>query len=198
MACNRCGHTKSSPCACQDHGLTTPCSYTNCETPACEELYCVECIVECTPPDREKGEIVWDAEQSAGTTSTRGIQARANDSSQEIMQRIALFAADPAGGAKTASLAIAPFYTANTTATTLDLLWKNVPSTATSISIYQAPEASTTWTLVTALTSKLATSTKYTISGLLPATGYKFKMICTDGTNSANTVAVYSTTKTVR
>ena len=30
MACNKCGHTKSSPCACKDHGLTTPCSYTDC------------------------------------------------------------------------------------------------------------------------------------------------------------------------
>ena len=88
MACKRCGHTKSSPCACQDHGLTTPCSYTNCETPACEQVYCIECVIECTPPSREPGEIVWDAEVSAGTTSTRGIQARANDSAQEILQEL--------------------------------------------------------------------------------------------------------------
>ena len=48
MACNRCGHTKSSPCACQDHGLTTPCSYTNCNsgTP-CEEVICSECVIDC-------------------------------------------------------------------------------------------------------------------------------------------------------
>ena len=195
MACKRCGHTKSSPCACQDHGLTTPCSYTNCETPACEQVYCIECVIECTPPSREPGEIVWDAEVSSGTTSTRGIQARANDSAQEILQRVALFAADPTGGIKTAKLAIAPFYVSNVSSTSLDLLWDNVPSIATSISIYQAPESSATWTLVTSLTSQLATTKKYTVSGLLPRTSYKFKMICTDGTDSANTVAVYATTK---
>ena len=49
MACNKCGHTKSSPCACQDHGLITPCSYSDCtrkaETETCEDIQCAECVL---------------------------------------------------------------------------------------------------------------------------------------------------------
>ena len=51
MACNKCGHTKSSPCACQDHGLTTPCSYSDCtreaSTETCEDIQCAECVSYC-------------------------------------------------------------------------------------------------------------------------------------------------------
>ena len=44
MSCNKC---KSSPCACSDHGLTTPCSYTDCTDPTaetCEELHYMKCV----------------------------------------------------------------------------------------------------------------------------------------------------------
>jgi len=44
MSCNKC---KSSPCACSDHGLTIPCSYTDCTDPTvetCEELHYMKCV----------------------------------------------------------------------------------------------------------------------------------------------------------
>lgn len=48
MACIKC---KSSPCACNDHGLETPCVYTECTEPSepCEEIICDECIKYCGP-----------------------------------------------------------------------------------------------------------------------------------------------------
>ncbi len=47
MSCHKC---KSDPCGCADHGLTTPCSYTDCTEPTaetCEELHCMECVTYC-------------------------------------------------------------------------------------------------------------------------------------------------------
>ena len=53
MACGNCNTCNSSdPCGCQDHGLTTPCSYTDCIDPTterCDEVTCAECVSWCGP-----------------------------------------------------------------------------------------------------------------------------------------------------
>ena len=197
MSCNNCGHTKSSPCACQDHGLTTPCSYTNCNsgTP-CEEVICSECVIDCggEHSGRAKGAVSWDAETSSSATSTEGLQMRVGDSVQEMMQRTALFVADPAGGAKTASLAIAPLSIGTRTNNSIELNWSNVPTAITSVSIYQSTENSRSWTLNSTINSKTTTSLTKTITGLSANTAYKFKLVSTDGSESANSVAIYANT----
>lgn len=201
MACNRCGHTKSSPCACQDHGLTTPCSYTNCETPACEEVICSECVVECnSKQNRSTGSVTWEAERSAGMTSTPGIAVRQAASSVELLQRLALATTDPAGGDAMA-VAIAPFSVSSVSATSVDIAWSNVPTAVTSVSIYKAPAASSTWSLVKTINTNVKTTLKDTITGLTTRTAYKFKLVSTapggEGRANidANSVALYVTTK---
>ena len=194
MACNRCGHTKSSPCARQDHGLTTPCSYTNCKTSECEEVYCVDCVIDCSGTTVKSLATVWDAEVSTGATSTAGIRMKNGDSVTEMLQRIALFSADPVGGAKSASIAIAPISVGTRTSTSVQLNWANVSATVLTVSIYQALAGSLTWTLNSTVSSKVTTTLTKTITGLAANTAYKFKLVSNDGTNSANTVAVYADT----
>lgn len=201
MACNRCGHTKSSPCACQDHGLTTPCSYTNCETPACEEVICSECVVECNSKhNRSTGSVTWEAEKSSGMTSTPGIAVRQAASNTELLQRLALATTDPGGG-DTIGVAIAPFSVSSLSATSVVLSWSNVPTVVTSVSIYRAPASSSTWTLHKTINSKVATTLTETISDLTTRTAYKFKLVSSApggegrANINANSVALYVTTK---
>ena len=59
MACKKCGHSKSSPCACRDTALTTPClDYSTVTDPAgrycesthgekCYDVQCQECVSYC-------------------------------------------------------------------------------------------------------------------------------------------------------
>ena len=195
MSCNRCGHTKSSPCACQDHGLTTPCSYTNCKDgTACEEVICAECIIDCSTGGRATGRVSWDAETSTGLTSTEGLQMRSGDSVTEMLQRTALFVADPVGGAKSAPLAIAPFTAGTRTNNSIELNWTNVPTTITSVTIYQAVANSRAWTLHSTINTKVATTLTKTITGLNANTAYKFKLVSSNGSTSANSVALYADT----
>tara|TARA_B100000085_G_scaffold250342_1_gene246604 strand:+ start:90 stop:695 length:606 start_codon:yes stop_codon:yes gene_type:complete len=201
MACNRCGHTKSSPCACQDHGLTTPCSYTNCDTSACEEIICSECVVDCnTSQNRPAGAVTWNAERSAGATSTSGIAVKQGASNIELLQRLSLAATDP-GGADAMSIAIAPFTASNVTSSSVQLNWANVPTNVSSVSIYRAPAASSTWTLDNTINSKVSSTLTQTITGLTSKTEYKFKLISTAPGGegrldiTANSVALYITTK---
>ena len=155
MSCNTCGNKTSSPCACQDHGLTTPCSYSECTTTICEEVYCAECVINCSDSaGRSTGSISWDAEVSAGLTSTAGLQMRSGDSVEEMLQRISLFIADPVGGVNSVPLAIAPLTVGASIQTTL----------------------------------------QQNITGLIANTAYKFKLVSSDGTTSANSVAIYVNT----
>ena len=80
--------------------------------------------------------------------------------------------------------------------TSLKLNWNNMPIAVTAINIYQAPEASVAWTLVTSLTTNLANTTAYSVTNLTPSTNYKYKIITqgllTDGTEGfANSAVVY-------
>lgn len=205
MACNKCGHQKSSPCACHDHGLTTPCSYTNCNdgTP-CEEVICSECIVDCTEIAHELKAVVWDAETSTGSTSTPGLRMRNGDSVAEMLQRTALFAADP-GGSGAATIAIAPLKVKSVGKNQVELKWSGVDPTVTSIELYKANANSNTWTFVETMvnaTNSRNTVTTKTILGLISNTSYKFKLISKNsrevGSKStileANSVAVYAKT----
>jgi hypothetical protein len=204
MACNKCGHTKSSPCSCQDHGLTTPCSFTNCTTNSCEEVYCYECVVDCFKWPNRKNKKVWTAESATGTTSdiTNELVVKNGDSVKEILQRIALYVSDPGGYVNSTELAVAPVFIDNLASTSLRVNWNNIPSAVLQVAIYQANAASTTWTLLTQIVTNVQTTFSYDIINLNVDTSYKFKIITTgtlsDGTlnANANSVVVYATTLT--
>ena len=204
MACNRCGHTKSSPCACKDHGLTTPCSFTNCTTTTCAEVFCYECVKDCfDAPATNRWNKVWSAEPSTGTTADPDNEYRVirADDVRTMIQRLSLRVTDPAGPNVSAQLAIAPTWIDTVTSTSLKINWYNMPQGVTAINIYQAPESSTTWTLVTTLTANLAGTTAYSVTNLSPSTNYKYKIITSgllaDGTSAeANSVVMYVRTLT--
>ena len=195
MSCNTCGNKTSSPCACQDHGLTTPCSYSECTTTICEEVYCAECVINCSDSaGRSTGSISWDAEVSAGLTSAAGLQMRSGDSVEEMLQRISLFIADPVGGVNSVPLAIAPLTVGARTSSSIQIKWSDVPLAVTSVLVYQAAAASTTWTLNSTINTSIQTTLQQNITGLIANTAYKFKLVSSDGTTSANSVAIYVNT----
>jgi len=111
-----------------------------------------------------------------------------------MMQRIALFVTDPEGGAKTAPLTIAPLSIGTRTNNSIELNWSNVPATITSVTVYQAAANSRTWTVNSTINSKTTTSLTKTITGLSANTEYKFKLVSSDGSDSANSVAIYANT----
>ena len=202
MACNKCGHTKSSPCACNDHGLTTPCSFTNCTTSTCEEVYCYECVVDCFKNSGRQTN-VWGAEivDSTNSDPANEFSVHQGDSVLKILQKLALRVTDPAGPIVSAQLAITPVTIDNVTSTSLKLNWGAPPSTVTSISIYQAAFGSTSYSLVTTLTTNLASTLSYDVTNLTPNTNYKYKLISTGlytpsvgaapQSGSANSATVY-------
>tara|TARA_R110000765_G_scaffold193900_3_gene299551 strand:+ start:38 stop:664 length:627 start_codon:yes stop_codon:yes gene_type:complete len=208
MACNTCGNTTSSPCACQDHGLTTPCSYTNCTKASCEEIYCYDCVVDCTKNINRKSTLVWDAENndfgpSAIATSRPGLQVEQNDSVKEILQRVALMAmeASQMNQVWITKYAIAPLSIENVGTTTLDLVWDKVPIAATQIQIYQADEATVgggAFTLINTITTNVSNTFQYSISGLVSGQAYKFKLVTSGGDAgvAVSSVVVYSRTLT--
>ena len=161
MACNRCGHTKSSPCACKDHGLTTPCSFTNCTTTTCDEVFCYECVIDCYKFPELRLNKTWAAEDTTGTISNPDDEFYVSkaDNMLTMLQRLAL--------------------RVTVLSTGLKINWSNTPSAVTSISIYQAPAQGTTYTLVTTLSTNLAITTSYAVTNLTPNTGYKYKLIST-------------------
>ena len=205
MACNKCGHTKSSPCSCQDHGLTTPCSFTNCTTDPCAEVFCMECVVDCFKWTGERdNEKIWTAENATGLNSdiTNEIIVRENSSVREILQRIALYVSDPGGPIASTELAVAPIYIDNVTSTGVRVNWNNTPSAVQQISIYYAPANQTQWILLTQILANVQTTFSYDVTNLLQNTQYKFKIITTgdlaDGTlaANANSAVAYVTTLT--
>ena len=72
MACKKCGNTKSSPCACKDTALTTPClSYSQHTDPTgryceaaenCYDVQCQECVSYCHGDSNH----FWGLERYAG------------------------------------------------------------------------------------------------------------------------------------
>ena len=204
MACNKCGHTKSSPCACQDHGLTTPCSYTDCvrNSVICEEVTCIECVVDCNEIKDVTSPVVWDAENINAPflqNSAPGIQVHVGDNLLKTLQLMSMMIMDPDNKTAITNLGVAPVtltITSNTTAT-IGWAYQNVNgvNNITSIQVYMAGEASNAYTLLTTINSSIDTTTSYNITGLNPNVAYKFKLVTSDGTNSAQSVAVYGYTE---
>jgi len=85
MSCTKC---KSSPCACADHGLTTPCTYNDCDPTAepCEDITCVECVSYCGPTFRGV---------KAGGTNVL-FEVESGDRLSKILQKMVLYITDEA------------------------------------------------------------------------------------------------------
>jgi len=179
MACNKCGYTKSSPCACEDHGLTTPCSYTDCKrdasTEVCEDIQCAECVQWCQD--------TFCISNGSGNTFC----VNKGDRLDLILQRMALFIATPA----CVEGAISHLFSGTVTSTSVELFWTGIPTGTSGIKVYKA-EAAGAYSLVEAVTPF---TTTYTVGSLTPNTAYKFKVQAAVSGVDCDSVEVYITTK---
>ena len=177
MACNKCGHTKSSPCACQDHGLTTPCSYSDCtrgaSTETCEDIQCAECVSYC-----QETFSVTQGGNTLGVTEGERLDF--------ILQRFALFIQYQANWDKS----ILHLFRDTLTNSTVKLMWQGVPNGVTAIKVHQA-NAGGAYSLIATLG---AGATEYQVTGLTPATNYQFKVAATVGGTDYDSVDLFITT----
>ena len=180
MACNICGNTKSSPCACRDHAMTTPCAYNNCDTNSttelCEDLQCAECVSYC-----QDNFCVTNA-------ACNTLCVNKGDRLDLILQKMALFVKDPTCWQSN----IAHLWADTVTNSTVKLMWTGVPTAVTAINVYYATAAGT---YILATTTPLGASiTEYELTGLNPNTAYKFKVAATTSTATCDSVELFLTT----
>ena len=180
MACNKCGHTKSSPCACKDHGLTTPCSYTDCTrkatTETCEDIQCVECVSYC----EDSFCVTNSAQQTFCINSGEKLGL--------ILQKLAMFVATPACYDSN----IAYLFKNTVTNNSVELMWQGIPVGTTAINVYYAFTAGP-YVLANATPLTGATNT-FTVTGLQANTDYKFKVSATTSSGTCDSVELYVST----
>jgi len=178
MACNKCGNTKSSPCACQDHGLVTPCSYTDCTAGQgdrkihpehCAEIYCTDCLTRCRNSIQ------------APNASSQYLYANAGDKLDVILQRMFLFATQPT----CYNLSIPHIWNDEdeTTATTIKIKWDSVPVSVNAIDVQYALYPNGAWVTDNAV-DLLPGDVEYTVGNVLALisnTTYKFRLVSNNG-----------------
>ena len=180
MACNNCGNTKSSPCACQDHAMTTPCSYTNCDrkatTELCEDLQCAECVSYC-----QDNFCVTNA-------SNQTLCINKGERLDFILQKIALFIKDPTCWNGN----IAHIWADTVETDSVKLMWSGIPLGTTAINVYYGPALGA---YILATTTPLPSSTsEFTVPLLTPTTAYKFKVVASTGGGSCDSVELFVST----
>lgn len=178
MSCTKC---KSDPCACADHGLTTPCSYDDCTQPSesCEEVVCAECVSYCGPYF-----------QVTDPSSPTDIQFNVytGDRLEEILQRIALYMVDPACADPQDHHSVWHVQLSNITNDGVTISWNGVASQSVGLNIYWSI-TSGVWVLANTAGILPTTITSYNITNLQPATEYLFKVTSGDDTQ-ATTLSV--------
>ena len=196
MACNLCGNTNSNPCACQDHALTTPCSYTDCvsvpdQSPYvnrvahpehCSEVNCTDCIAYCKSSYQIGGSPNW-------LTVNKG------DKLDTVIQRMMIYMTTPTCYA----IAIPHIWhdPAYTTGTAIKINWDSVPAAVTTVDVQYATINSTTWTTDNTTTINPTTAISWTIGSstpLMPNTAYKIRLRSTDNSNVCYSVELLVTT----
>ena len=184
MSCNRCGNTKSSPCACQDHGLITPCSFQDCTTVPrlghpehCSEITCIDCVVHCRNTFQ------------APNGADQFLVANAGDKLDTIIQRMFIFATQPSCW----NLAIPHLWhdPASVTSNSITLKWDSIPDTVQSINVQYTPLVGGGAYQNANTTPLQPTVVEFTIGAalaLIPDTIYKFRLSSTDGASTCNSV----------
>jgi len=94
MSCIKC---KSSPCACNDHGLVTPCVYDDCNSNSepCEEIVCEECVRNCGDQDFRIDRVVAGAPVAGFLSPGKLLTVMNNEPLAMTLQKIYLYMEDP-------------------------------------------------------------------------------------------------------
>lgn len=182
MGCNcNSSNCKSTPCACKDTGLTTPCAYSECtgvNVEVCAECLCMECITWCQDTIE-----VQDTSNNIFTIA-KGERLSA------IMQRVALFLKNPNDATKSVQY----LYVINKTSTAVTLGWAGVPTTAASLNVKYKVATAGAYSAApsgTAISTGLAT---FTVTGLTANTAYKFQVDSNVGGTLYGSVETHCTT----
>jgi hypothetical protein len=182
MGCNcNSSNCKSTPCACKDTGLTTPCAYSECtgvNVEVCAECLCMECITWCQDTIEAK-----DSSNNIFTIA-KGERLSA------IMQRVALFLKDP----NTATKSVQYLYIINKTSTTVTLGWAGVPTSAASLNVKYKVSTAGAYSAAPSGTGVATSAASFTVTGLSPNTVYKFQVDAVVGGTPYGSVETYCTT----
>jgi len=176
MSCIKC---KSSPCACNDHGLVTPCLYDDCDPGAeiCEEIVCEECVRLCNDQDFR----ITDAGDADLDFPHVLLSVGNGESLAMTLQKIYLYIRDKDCAAEDNLEGHSPYYVYlnNITSNQITINWTGLSSFTTSVRVFQSDDNGLTWTAsgVSILLPSLITSLD--VGPLIPATDYWFKVVAT-------------------
>jgi len=169
MACN-CSNCNTDPCGCQDHGLTTPCTYTNCATgnERCDDVQCTECVSYCGTS--------FQVVEGANT-----LKVVTGERVDQIIQKFALMIANGFGAGNADNLHHAPYnvYAEAITDTSITVVWNGVSSLSDHLDVFVFVDGGSAYSK--ANTSDILTSsTKFVLTNLTPNTEHKIKVQSTD------------------
>ena len=187
MSCSSCnnGSTKSSPCACKDHGLVTPCSYTNCQrknqTETCEDIQCSACVGWC---------------QNSFCVTNAANQTFCEIINQiiyyDLYDEVYTYSNDILYNQYIESYTISNIFNIDTN-NSIKLMWDGIPTGTTAINVYYATTAGA-YVLANTTGPLSAGTTEFDVTGLSSNTAYKFKVAATTGSATCDSVEVYANT----
>ena len=177
MACN-CSNCNTDPCGCQDHGLTTPCTYNNCATgnERCDDVQCTECVSYCGT----------SFQVVEGTNTLKVVTGERVD---QIIQKFALMIANGFGAGNADNLHHAPYnvYAEAITDTSITVVWNGVSSLSDHLDVFV--DSGSGYSQAANTSDIATTSTKFVLTNLTPNTEHKIKVQSTDA-GSATTDSV--------
>ena len=170
MACN-CSNCNTDPCGCQDHGLTTPCTYTNCATgnERCDDVQCTECVSYCGTSFQVIG------------GSENVLKVVTGERLDQIIQKFALMIANGFGTGNADNVHHAPYnvYAEAITDTSITVVWNGISTGLTGdmeLDIYVDSGGGYGVSPVNANGINPSATTKFIITNLASDTEHKIKV----------------------
>ena len=187
MACN-CSNCNTDPCGCQDHGLTTPCTYTNCATgnERCDDVQCTECVSYCGTSFQVKD------------VSENVLKVITGERLDQIIQKFALMIANGFGAGNVDNLHHAPYnvYAEAITDTSITVVWNGVSIATDHFDVFVDSGSGYSQTSANANTigDINKESTKFVLTNLTPNTEHKIKVQSTYLSDTTDSVELIVST----
>ena len=177
MSCIKC---KSSPCACNDHGLVTPCEYSvegDCapDSELCEEVICEECVRLCNDQDFR----ITNVDDPDLVFPHTLLSIGNGESLAMTLQKLYLYIKDKDCAAEDNAEGHGPYYVSltNISVNTLTVNWTGLSPFTTSVRVFQSNDNGAIWIPSGASIILPTTITSFNVVGLSGATDYWFKVV---------------------